>query len=238
MLNYKEYQLPNIDKEIEQASLATKEGEDTIVCSHLKLVLSISEQYKHVRTNRISYEDIVQVGILGLYEALKKYDPDRNVRFSTLARTYIKNSIRQYLRNNSHFLSIPQKTLWQIYRLKRLIESNPEADINQIAFALQMEVGKVYDLLSLSSLCECGPMEADHHPGEDQIPSKRIEALKSLISDLDEQEKKILDMRNIQEMSWREIGRELGLSHEAVRKQYNKIVKKLREKGDALSKGI
>lgn len=236
---FQEYNLPNIDEKTERASLLTKEGENAIVCSHLKLVLSISRSYKHVKTNRVSYDDIVQEGVLGLYDALRKFDSSRGIRFATFARPYIKNSIKRYLRDNSHFLSIPKRTLWELYRLKRFISEHPESNEFDMCSYLNTDICKINTLLALIDHCECGPIEDRSDRGFIFYESsKKNEQLNSLIFSLDKKEKSLLSMREIQGMSWREIGEELNLSHEAVRKRYIKIVDKLRKNADALSKGI
>lgn len=235
---FQEYILPNIDLETEQASFSTKEGEDAIVCSHLKLVLSISRSYKHVRTNRVSYDDIVQEGVMGLYDALIKFDSSKGVRFATFARPYIKNSIKKYLRKNSHFLSIPQRTLWQIYKLKRFLVKNPEATESEMCSHLGVDLCQIDTLLAVIDLCEYDHIGIRLQDPLVSEPSEKSKELNGLIASLDEGEKLLLSMREIQEMSWREIGEEMGLSHEAVRKRYIKIVDKLRRNSDTLGKGI
>lgn len=70
-----------------------------------KLIVSyIPFTYKIVRGilgNSFLLEECVQVGILGLIEAAKKYDPSRNIKFSTWSVFRIKGRVLNYLKRNN-----------------------------------------------------------------------------------------------------------------------------------------
>jgi len=57
---------------------------------YLPLIKSIASRYKK---GRVSFEDLVQEGFLGLFEAEKRFDPSKKIKFSTYAFYWIKKRI-------------------------------------------------------------------------------------------------------------------------------------------------
>jgi len=57
--------------------------------NYLPLVKSIASRYKH----RVSFEDLIQEGFLGLLEAEKRFDPSKKIKFSTYAFYWVKKKI-------------------------------------------------------------------------------------------------------------------------------------------------
>lgn len=62
-----------------------------------KLVYSIARKYSY---NDEDLEDLYQVGIIGLQNAMKNYKNDSDAKFSTYAHFYIKGEILKYIREN------------------------------------------------------------------------------------------------------------------------------------------
>lgn len=67
-----------------------------IIEEYLPLVKSIAGKYSYTH---IPFEDLVQEGTIGLWEAWKRFDPDRDVKFSTYATYWIKKQILGLLDN-------------------------------------------------------------------------------------------------------------------------------------------
>jgi len=57
---------------------------------HLPLVKSIASKYIH---STIPFEDLIQEGTIGLWEAWQRYDPEKDAKFSTYATYWIKKRI-------------------------------------------------------------------------------------------------------------------------------------------------
>lgn len=89
--------------------LSLREDIQTIILkSNIKLVYSIAKKYHPVVT--LSNEDIVQLGLIGMSKAIDKFDYTKNVKFSTYATYWIKQSIskgmQKVLRNLEEPLNI------------------------------------------------------------------------------------------------------------------------------------
>lgn len=74
-----------------------REAAEKLVTSNLRLVIKIAFQYHRQWANVL---DLIQEGNVGLVEALTRYDPYRDVRFSTYAQHWIKAMIRRFLLDN------------------------------------------------------------------------------------------------------------------------------------------
>lgn len=67
-----------------------KTSAELFLSQHMGLVHSIAQKYQY---STIPYEDLVQEGTIGLWEAQQKFDPERHTKFSTYAYFWIKKRI-------------------------------------------------------------------------------------------------------------------------------------------------
>jgi len=90
-----------------------------ITQAHMRLVISIASKFKRYN---LPMADLVQEGFVGLLEAAKRFDPARDVRFSTYAIWWIRASIQDYILRNWSIVrggtSSAQKSLF--FNLRRL----------------------------------------------------------------------------------------------------------------------
>ena len=111
------------DEELDLA-MRWKENRDqaalhAIATAHMRLVISMSMRFRHFG---LSMSDLVQEGHVGLLEAAARFEPDREVRFSTYATWWIRASIQDYILRNWSIVrggtSSAQKALF--FNLRRL----------------------------------------------------------------------------------------------------------------------
>ncbi|EJF92095.1 RNA polymerase factor sigma-32 [Bartonella melophagi] len=90
-----------------------------IAAAHMRLVISIASRFKRFK---MPLSDLVQEGYVGLLEAAARFEPDRDVRFSTYATWWIRASIQDYILRNWSIVrggtSSSQKALF--FNLRRL----------------------------------------------------------------------------------------------------------------------
>ena len=95
--------LPMLTLEQEQEfSRSLREDNDLdaagkLVLSHLRLVVSISRKYLGYG---LPHGDLIQEGNIGLMKAVKRFDPDQNVRLVSYAMHWIKAEIHEYILKN------------------------------------------------------------------------------------------------------------------------------------------
>lgn len=88
------------------SSEPSKVRRDRLIEAYLPLVRSVARRY---RGRGEPFEDLVQVGTIGLIKASDRYDPDRGVAFETFATTAIEGEIRRHLRDRTPSLRIPRE---------------------------------------------------------------------------------------------------------------------------------
>ncbi|AQS42402.1 MAG: RNA polymerase sigma factor [Candidatus Tokpelaia hoelldobleri] len=90
-----------------------------IASAHMRLVIAIASKFK---TYNLPMADLVQEGYVGLLEAASRFEPERDVRFSTYATWWIRASIQDYILRNWSIVrggtSSAQKALF--FNLRRL----------------------------------------------------------------------------------------------------------------------
>jgi RNA polymerase sigma-32 factor len=90
-----------------------------LASSHMRLVIALAARFRHYG---LSMPDMIQEGHVGLLEAAARFEPDREVRFSTYATWWIRASIQDYILRNWSIVrggtSSAQKALF--FNLRRL----------------------------------------------------------------------------------------------------------------------
>ena len=116
---------PYLEREEEhQLALRWRDDKDEkalarLTASHMRLVISIASRFRHFG---LSMGDLIQEGHVGLLEAAARFEPERQVRFSTYATWWIRASIQDYILRNWSIVrggtSSTQKALF--FNLRRL----------------------------------------------------------------------------------------------------------------------
>merc|ERR1711977_701084 len=94
---------PLLSKEEERAyavrysETGDREAAERLVTSNLRLVIKIAFQYHRNWANVL---DLIQEGNMGLVEALSRFDPAREIRFSSYAQYWIRAMILRFLLDN------------------------------------------------------------------------------------------------------------------------------------------
>lgn len=116
---------PYLTREEEHALAVKWRGEgdqkslERLSLSHMRLVIAVASRF---RTFGLSMSDLIQEGHVGLLEAASRFEPEREVRFSTYATWWIRASIQDYILRNWSIVrggtSSTQKSLF--FNLRRL----------------------------------------------------------------------------------------------------------------------
>ena len=107
--------------------------------AHMRLVISMASKF---RNYGLSMSDLIQEGHIGLLEAAARFEPDREVRFSTYATWWIRASIQDYILRNWSIVrggtSSAQKALF--FNLRRLRAKLSKDDPHLTTTALYAEI--------------------------------------------------------------------------------------------------
>ncbi len=108
-----------------------------LTSAHMRLVIAIAGRFRNFG---LSPSDLIQEGHVGLLEAAARFDPDREVRFSTYATWWIRASIQDYILRNWSIVrggtSSSQKALFfNLRRLRARLAQSTEQRPRQIVYA-------------------------------------------------------------------------------------------------------
>src|SRR6186713_2282662 len=122
-----------------------------ITVAHMRLVISMASKFRHYG---LPLGDLIQEGHVGLLEAAARFEPDREVRFSTYATWWIRSAMQDYILRNWSIVrtgtTAAQKSLF--FNLRRLRAKIDDASNNgaltqagrqKIATELKVEVHEV-----------------------------------------------------------------------------------------------
>ncbi|WP_299237850.1 RNA polymerase sigma factor RpoD/SigA [Sulfurihydrogenibium sp.] len=244
---------PEEEKELAiRAKQGDKEALKKLVEGNLRFVVSIAKNFMGWG---VPLTDLIAAGNLGLIEAAKRFDPDKNVKFISYAVWWIRQAIMQTIFQQTGAVRIPVKESLFIAKVKETYEKlkeelGREPTEEEIAKRLNTSVKKVKNALSIVRL----PISLDMPLGEggeedftlldvlskkgtEDIEKELIEEtihkeLESMLDVLDQREKEIIKMRyglNGEEpKTLEEVGEKLGISRERVRQLEQRALKKLK----------
>lgn len=114
--------IPRLEREDEvrlagEIARGNNEAANTLVLANLYLVVRIARNYRRQNTSML---DLINEGNIGLLKAVRKFNPDFGIRFSSYASWWIKQRISIYLiQHTKGSISIPIRKVLQVYNLNR-----------------------------------------------------------------------------------------------------------------------
>jgi RNA polymerase primary sigma factor len=228
-----------------------------LVESNLRFVVSYAKRF---RNQQVSFLDLINEGNIGLIQAAKKFDPEKNVKFITYAVWWVRQAILHALSEQGGAFRLPQKQASQLYRLERVrtglarsLEREPSVeelaeetgiDLDEVGILLAAGTENVSlntpldedDSFELGELLE----QATIPPSDAGLMQESFERqLRDMLADLSEKERRVLTLRfgldGSEPLTLREIGAELRLSRERVRQIEHQALEKCRRSSKARS---
>jgi len=228
---------------MDKIKVGDKEARDKFAMANLRLVLSVVQRFQN-RTN--NFDDIFQVGCVGLMKAIDNFDTSLGVRFSTYAVPMIIGEIKRFLRDNNSIRvsrSLRDIAYKALKAKEELIKENSkEPDITEIAKFLDIPESDIS--VALEAISEpvslCDPV---YNEGDDTIylidqlsnAEDREENwleklnLKDALKKLTGREKQIVMLRYYVGKTQMEVSDEIGISQAQVSRLEKNAIKALRK---------
>ena len=219
----------------------SQQGDQTarseLVEANLPLVHSIARRFLD---RGLEYEDLLQIGSLGLLKAINDFDLEYDVRFSTYAVPKIMGEIKQHLRRTSTLLvgrstkKLASDALQAKDMLAQTLGRSPT--ISEIAAHLEVEPEDV--VCAFDAVSPVYSLQARITQGDEEAPEfqdfiatsgghERF-MLKQALESLAPDERQIILLRYFAEKSQSEVARELGISQAQISRKEARIIRQLR----------
>ena len=252
------YKLLTREQEIELGKKVLEEGDTeaayVLVTANLRLVVKIALEFQRVWMQNLL--DLIQEGNIGLMQAVKKFDPYKNVKFSYYASFWIKAYILKFIMDNWRLVKIgttqgQRKLFFKLKKEKqKLIDQGFDPKPKLLSERLGVSEREIVDMdqrLDGWDLSLDAPLKDDSDAGrieflsseiestENQVAKKEIETLLHNKIDefkktMTERELEIFEQRIFADSpaTLQDIGDRYGISRERVRQVEKNIIKKLR----------
>jgi len=227
---------------ISRAQNGDASAENFLVENNIGLVRSVVKKF----LNRgCEYDDLMQIGSIGLLKAIKKFDLTFNVRFSTYAIPMIMGEIKRFLRDDG--IIKVSRNLKEIANKAHILKETLEKDFGReptiTELASELDISKEELVMALDSVHSTQSLyETIHHDdGSPILLIDKIEcnedenleivdkiALKEVLSNLEAKERQIIMLRYFKDKTQCQVADLLGMSQVQVSRIEKKILVKIR----------
>lgn len=227
---------------IRQAKNGDEKAKNIILESNQALIKSIIRRFKD---KGVEYEDLYQIGCIGLLKAIINFDEDFGVKFSTYTVPMIIGEIKRYMRDNGA-IKVSRNMKILANKLNKFIDeyqsiNDTSPSVELLAEKFNVETEEVVIALDSTkmplSIYDKYEDEEDGQELIDKIPINDNEDslvdkihLSNIIDGLNDRERKIIVLRYFRDRTQSEIAKTLGVSQVQVSRLENKIIDKIRLK--------
>jgi RNA polymerase sigma-32 factor len=227
-----------------------------LVVSHLRLVVAVARGYLGYG---LPHADLIQEGSIGLMKAVKRFDPDRNVRLVSFAIHWIKAEMHEYILRNWRLVKLAttkaqRKLFFNLRSMKKGLSTMSPADVERVAAELRVKPEEVTEMETRLSGQDIA-FEADNDDEEgayapvhylaadrDAEPLAQLEAKESesglaaglaqALETLDPRSRRIIETRWLREknqLTLHDLAAEFKVSAERIRQIEVKALEKMKK---------
>ncbi|WP_044641153.1 RNA polymerase sigma factor SigB [Risungbinella massiliensis] len=222
-------------------------AQDLLVAHYRSLVETLA--FKFSRGSE-ALEDLIQVGMIGLLAAIRRYDADFGRSFESFAVPTIVGEIKRHIRDKTWSVHVPRRIKELGPRIKAAVEEltikyqrSPKVaeiaeylEVSQEEVLETMEMGRSYHAVSVDSPVEANndgsqvtllDLVGNQDSGFDQVDKKLL--LEKVFPVLNEREQEILKLTFFENLSQKQVGEKLEISQMHVSRLQRRALKKLRQ---------
>jgi RNA polymerase sigma factor for flagellar operon FliA len=225
---------------------------DQLIMDYAPLIRFVAQRIAARLPSNIDIDDLISAGVIGLMDAIEKYDPSRDNKFKTYAEFRIRGSILDELRSQDWVPRSVRDKAKKIEKTYAELEQKLGRAVSdeELSTALGIQLDEYYDMVSkvkavtLLSIDELsGPNQQDRKSLLEslentssknpftQLKSKGIrDLLVKHIDELPEKQKLVLSLYYYEDLNLKEIGRILEVTESRVSQLHTQAVEKLRSK--------
>ncbi len=227
---------------IKEAQNGNREAFECIVNENIGLVWSVVKKFQG---RNIETDDLFQLGSMGLVKAVKKFNFEYDVKFSTYAVPMIMGEIKRFLRDDG-IIKVSRglkETAYRALKAKEVLrlKYDREPTIEEIAEHINIDRETLVTAIDSVRDVDSIDRKIENEKGKEMNVIDTIAAeedksgaivdnilLNTAIEHLDEREKMIVNMRYMEELTQSDVAKKIGVSQVQVSRLEKKILKKLR----------
>ena len=229
---------------IKEAQNGSESAKSTLLENNYPLIKSVIKRF---RNKGVEYEDLYQLGCVGFLKAIKNFNEDYNVKFSTYIVPMVAGEVKRFMRDDGA-VKVSRALKGLYYNITKLMtdykqKNNGQSptieylakqlNIDEQEIVMAMESSR--SLISLNekfdeddsnscSIIDRVVVEEDTHEAIDYI------LLKEALNELDDRERKVIMLRYFRNKTQSEVANELGVSQVQISRLESKILSKMRKK--------
>ena len=223
---------------------------DQLITEYLPYVKRIVQRLAVHLPSTVDIDDLMNVGVIGLIQAVDRYDPRRDNKFMTYAIFRIKGAVLSELRARDFLSRSNRRKIRELESAYLRLEQKlgREADDQEIAEELGVDVEQVYRTKQMSSISfisleELGVSSRDEkekllsyliNNDDDALSMTKLKELKvamaQAIKQLPEKERLVISLYYLDELTMKETGKVLGITESRVSQIHSQAILHLRTK--------
>lgn len=237
--------LSNLELWQRYSTQKNKDIRNLLILRYIDVVKKIVYMILPTYSRYTEYEELISYGILGLINAVERFDIKRDVKFETYASIRIRGEIIDQIRkqdwapsnvrSNIKKIEIAHKTLQEeLQREPTESELSEHLGISVDVIRKNLEDYHVFNILYLDEMfsenTNCDIDSGESYVGYDIEQNELKDELISFIDSLKDKEKLVISMYYYEEMTLKEIALVLGVTESRVCQIHSKAISRLREK--------
>ena len=194
----------------------------------------------------VDYEDLFQVASLALVKAIERFEPEREIKFSSYATPSLIGEIKNYFRDSSRVMRLPRRDTEQLKKIKLytqeyMARNGKKPSPREIAEEMDLSVERVLEVLEMQQadniLSLDSALAADSENfslgnvlGQEDASFEHVENhdfINYCMSLLNDTEKKIIEQRYLGNKTQKQVADILNVSQMQVSRMERKILNKL-----------
>lgn len=227
-----------------------EEAGNILMKKYLSLVSYHVQRISVSLPKNVSREELRSLGMMGLFDALEKFDPNRDLKFDTYASFRVRGAILDGLRKEDW---LPRSTREKAKKMEAMIAKLEQKYLRnvtaeEIAHELNISIDEVYTTMDEYFFANVLSMDEGTNETEEQekhafvlkderaeLPEDRvlknevIQEMTDIISQLNEKEQLVISLFYREELTLTEIGQIMNLSTSRISQIHSKCIYKLRK---------
>lgn len=223
---------------------------EQIIVEYLPLVKYLASRISLGKSSIMDFDDLVSYGVIGLMDAMTKFDESKGIKFSTYASIRIKGAIIDEIRKNRPIskgaMDKLNKFNMAVEKLQKELGREPTNE--EVAEELDMtllEVGEIENYINYISIVSLedviftdddemnimGTIEDKNSPSPEEsfVNVEKVEVLGKAIEALNEKDRTVLNLYYYEGLTLKQIGTVLTVSESRVCQLHSRAIRNLRE---------